>query len=112
METGLYADENGEYTGHLLMCCGVDRPLNSAERFKIVVEAKGERGFLTVHDYVDQVHRRLMGWREEILEATAVARECMGDEPFSRAEKLMVGAYGKSVEMMDEEEWASRHRQP
>jgi len=78
MVTGLSVYENGEYTGHLLMCCGVDQPLNSAERFKFVVEPKGERGFLTVHDYVDQVHRRLMGWREEILEATAVARECMG----------------------------------
>jgi hypothetical protein len=112
METGLYADENGEYTGHLLMCCGVERPLKSAERFRFVVEARGEHGFLTVHDYVDQVHRRLMGWREEIMEAMAVARECIGEESFSRAEKLMVGAYGTSVETMDEEEWASRHKQP
>jgi len=109
--TGLYADENGEYTGHLLRCCGMDRPLNSDERFKFVVEAKGERGFLTVYDYVDQVHRCLKGWREEILEATALERECRGHEPFSGEERLMVGAYGKWVEIMDEEEWAYVHVQ-
>jgi hypothetical protein len=110
-ETGHYTDENGEYTWHPLRCCGVDRPLNSSETFKFVVEAKGECGFLTVHEYVDQVHRRLMGWREEILVATAVARVCLGsNEPFSREEKRMVCAFGKWLDIVDQEEWADKHR--
>lgn len=92
--------------------------MNSGERFKFVVEAKeGERGFLTVHDYVDQVHRRLMGWREEILKATALERECCGREPLSGEWRLMVDApwaWGKCLEIMDEEEWSYGHgqRQP
>ena len=86
--------------------------MNSAEKFKFTVEAKGERGFLTIHDYIDQVHRRLMGWREEILEATALAVECLGDASASRPEKLMVeSVFGRYIDILDEEEWMSRHKQ-
>jgi hypothetical protein len=38
--------------------------------------------------------------------------EYIWDKRYSRAEKLVIGAYGISVEIMDEEEWESRHKQP
>lgn len=86
--------------------------MDSAERFKFIVEAKGERGFLTIHDYIEQVHHRLMGWREEILEATALALECLGDASAFRPEKLMVDSVtGRYIHILDEKEWMRRHKQ-
>lgn len=109
-----WSEFDGLETGRLLMCCGVERPRKtlSDPRFKIVVEAKGEAGFLTVHDYVEQVHSWLMGLREEILEATGVMRELQGELPFSAEEKLVVRAYGASASVMDENRWTFNHRQP
>lgn len=103
---------DGEGTGHLLMCCGVERPrkTESDSRFQFVVEAKGEGGFLTVHDYVEQLHPWLMGLREEILEATAIARANRDYKPFSKGEKLMVDTNGVYVYVMNEKEFISRRR--
>ncbi|KAB5528899.1 hypothetical protein GE09DRAFT_1148808 [Coniochaeta sp. 2T2.1] len=109
---GVVFDDDGTVLGHLLMCCGVERPRNTQSRSRFLVEATGESGFLTVHDYVEQVHRRLKGWREEILEATLVARECAGEAPFSGEDRLMVSAYGRAVRVIDEREWADMHREP
>lgn len=107
-----FEEVDGEGTGHLLMCCGVERPRKTSSRFNFVVEAKGEGGFLTVHDYVEQLHGWLMGLREEILEATAIARAILSENPFSREEKLMLRAYGKDVDFLKEKEWTLGHRQP
>lgn len=56
-----------------------------------------------MHDYVDQVHRRLMEWREEIVEAAVLARECCGEEPVLGPVKLIVRVYGREVRVMDKE---------
>jgi len=64
-------DEEGEgdgaAEGHLLTCCGEERPRGKA--VSVMVEAAASHGFVTVHDYVSTVHPWLMSMREDILAA-------------------------------------------
>jgi hypothetical protein len=64
-------DEEGEGDGaaggHLLTCCGEERPRGKA--VSVMVEAAASHGFVTVHDYVSTVHPWLMSMREDILAA-------------------------------------------
>jgi hypothetical protein len=106
-----WEEVDGDGTGYLLMCCGVERPRNTDSKFKFVVEAKGERGFLTMQDYAEQLHRWSMGLRVENLHATAVAREMQCSGPYSRDGKLMVCAFGTYVNVMSENEWIDGHTQ-
>ena len=46
-------DEEGN--GHLLVCCGSEKPRKTETKFQLLVTAKGAGpdGFLTVHDYLE-----------------------------------------------------------
>ncbi|KAH9438496.1 hypothetical protein MCOR02_002115 [Pyricularia oryzae] len=61
-----WADEDDYYDDHMLVeRCGGQRP--RSRDAKLQVKAAG--AFVTIHDYVSQVHPWLMGMRERLLEA-------------------------------------------
>ncbi|KAK4206078.1 hypothetical protein QBC37DRAFT_329393 [Rhypophila decipiens] len=64
--------------GPLIACCGSKRPRKRARAWKLTVsvEARPRAGpaYLTLHDYVEQVHPWLMGLRRDILRAKAIEK--------------------------------------
>lgn len=120
-----WPEVDGEGSGHLLVCCGSERPRKTETKFQFVVTAKGAGpdGFLTVHDYLEQVHPWLMGLKGEILEARAVEAVLFeeADDVPSREEllardgdmKLFVGgAPPKYLVILNEEKWTKERTKP
>lgn len=116
---------DGQGSGHLLVCCGSARPQKSAVKYQITVKSKtkeeGGLGFITVHDFLGQVHPWLMEIKADILEAKAVATALLQsrDEVPSREEilatdggmKLFVGgASPRDLSILDEAQWADERR--
>ncbi|KAM7216093.1 hypothetical protein V8F06_008566 [Rhypophila decipiens] len=64
--------------GPLIACCGSKRPRKRARAWKLTVsvEARPRAGpeYLTLLDYVEQVHPWLMGLRRDILRAKAIEK--------------------------------------
>jgi hypothetical protein len=110
-------------SGHLLECCGSERPRRSYGRYELLVTARGAGGFLTVHDYVEQVHPWLMSLKGDIIEAKAVANALLeGEEEVPQREELLArdghfklfvaGAHPKYLVMNNETQWVfERSRQ-
>lgn len=120
-----WPEVNGEGSGHLLVCCGSERPRKTETKFQLLVTTKGKGPdrFLTVHDYLEQVHPWLMGLKGEILEAKAVEAVLFenADNVPSREEllardgdmKLFVGGAGpKYIDILNKEEWIKERTRP
>ncbi len=92
-------DQEIQGRDHLLMCCGIPRPLDKAAT--LTVEAEGE--FLTVDDFVSAVHPWLLSLREDILSASG---DLLSGKPLPPDTKLMV-SYPEpgSLMVMEEEAW-------
>ncbi|KAK4124052.1 hypothetical protein N657DRAFT_619423 [Parathielavia appendiculata] len=118
-EDDAWPEVDGEGSGHLLVCCGSERPRKTETKFQLLVTAKGAGpdGFLTVHDFLEQVHPWLMGLKGEILEARAVAFALLeGEDDVPSREELLARdghmkffVFGaKDLVIWDEEEWTER----
>jgi hypothetical protein len=83
----------------LVKCCGTRVPENKQEG-PLVVRASGD--FVTIHDYVTEVHPWPMSRREDILRATAIADEGKGN-PLPPDSKLM--AFMADPEEIGTREW-------
>lgn len=121
-----WLEVDGEVSGHLLVCCGTERPRKTDTKFQLLVTAKGAGpdGFLTVHDYLEQVHPWLMSLKGQILEARAVEAVLFheADDVPSREEllardgdmKLFVGggSHPKDLVIVNEQEWTRERTKP
>ena len=90
---------------HLLSCCGFPRPRNKA--VSLVVRAGPEGpGFVTVHDYVTQIHPWLLGLRADLLGAVGVVHGDDGEPlPADAKLKLMVFPQPDCLWACPESEW-------
>lgn len=106
-------DEDEEYTEEatwqLLMCCGEERPRRTEGKWQLRVEAKGDDGFVTVHDYVTQVHPWLMSLLGPLVLAEHAYLGTRGKQKL-----LVAGAglfvntvsVGEQIDIVVEKEWA------
>ncbi|KAI2636486.1 hypothetical protein GGS26DRAFT_589096 [Hypomontagnella submonticulosa] len=96
-------DEDEDGPGHVLKCCGSERPRKKAAY--LVVKAAPE--FVAVHDYVPVVHPWLMGLCADILGAMAVR-----DSKDLPAETNLVVNYDGTEYLMiqEEESWPVAQR--
>lgn len=99
-----WPEANGPGSGHLIRCaCGSTRPRKTLATGRLLVTIKARAGtgpgYLTVHDFVEQIHPWLMSLKEDILEARAVMKGllCEGPEEFTRDEIL---ERDKSLELL------------
>lgn len=81
-------EDEDEEAGHLLMCCGSERPRGKAVSVVVTAAATGE-GFVTVHDYLSTVHPWLLSIRSDILGSIGV----YDDDPLPEDTKLTVTCY-------------------
>lgn len=96
-------EEVEEGKGHMLRCCGGDRPRKPG--VSLSVYATGE--FLTVHDYVSAVHPWLMDLREKILQASGDIQDHI---PLPSVTRLIVGSLSSPdfLTIDEEEQWQKR----
>ncbi|KAM7190890.1 hypothetical protein V8F33_009201 [Rhypophila sp. PSN 637] len=118
-----WPESNGPGSGHLISCCGSKRPRKTLERGRLLVTVEARTGgkntgpgFLTTHDYVEQIHPWLMSMRDDIWEADAVKKALLGEGPeeFTREEilekrkdeTLIIGGKDpKYLDVLDDEDW-------
>ncbi|KAM6484615.1 hypothetical protein HDV62DRAFT_404403 [Trichoderma sp. SZMC 28011] len=103
--------EEDSDTEFLIRCCGDDRPLRK-RGLKIKVTPSAGNSFVTVHDYVSVVHPWLMGLREDIIRAEAVARPMSYPESLSNIEWMVSNLTAPQHEIMTKGFWIEMHRPP
>ncbi|KAH6870944.1 hypothetical protein B0T10DRAFT_501024 [Thelonectria olida] len=94
---------------HLVQCCGEDEPTNLAP---FVVQAS-DKPYLTIHDFVTDVHPILMGLRQNVLAVLGIW-DC---RPLPEETRLVVDCLVVSqLSITKEDEWIQakrdRHRYP
>jgi len=87
---------------HLLRCCGEERPWDKDEAC-LTVRASAD--FVTIHDFVAQVHPWLMGMRQDLVDAAAYGWNHCG-EPLPPDTRFMVFPYPNTISVLPEDEWA------
>lgn len=84
----------------LLRCCGQEAP--KGKDASLLVRAATESGFVTIHEYVANVHPWLISLRRDILQASGDLRCGI---PLPADTKFMVSVWGDSVSLFKEEQW-------
>lgn len=89
---------------YMLKCCGEERPPVFSE---VLVKARG--GFVTVHDFVSQLHSWLMDRREHILGALS----SINVDPLPAETELVIVPHVSGVNAGSKREWMfAKKRQP
>lgn len=101
-----WADEDNVYPARVLVeCCGTQRPRSK----DATLQVKAVGAFLTVHDYVSQVHPWLMDMRERLLEALGWLNGRAG--PWAPETKLLVDEM-YFLMIIEEEDLVTRRPKP
>lgn len=90
---------------HLLRCCGEERPWDM-EEIKLKLHASSE--FLTIHDFVSQVHPWLMGMRDELVYAATYVHGENGF-PLPPDTRFMVIPTPGWVRVLPYDKWVAYH---